>query len=179
MADTSTNTGATIGLLQILVGPVAEDGNMPATSNMTKVGMVYKGTCTTTQDASERTEHYEEGRTVPVVINKSKNTPKVSFSLIVDDLQILVDTLGGELIMDSSGNVTGWGINGDELPGARSFKLVTKQGVDIEIPNGDIDANLNSSLTQDGIFLVEVVVTPLSVTSGKAFRVAKKTTASA
>ena len=42
------------------------------------------------------------------------------------------------------------------------------QGLIFDIPNGDIEANINAELSKKGITLVEVTVTPMAVTAGKA-----------
>lgn len=176
MANTDTNVNITIGLDQVKFGAASSAGVMP--SSMTKIGMVYKGTANLTQDAADVTEHFEEGKAVPFYRKKTKKAPVLTFSLVVDDLQQLVKTVGGSLINDTEGNVTGWGFNGDETANDQAVLAVTKQGLDIEIPNGDIEAVCTEDIGGDGVFRVDVTVTPKAVAEGKkAFRRVKKTTA--
>lgn len=177
MADTNTKINITIGLDQVKFGTASPAGVMPG--SMTKIGMVYQNTANLSQDAAEVTEHFEEGKVVPFYRKKTKKAPVLTFSLVVDDLNQLVKTVGGSLITDEQGNVIGWGFNGDELANDAAVLAITKQGLDIEIPNGDIDAVCNEDIGGDGVFMVSVTVTPKSVDEGKkAFRRVKKATAS-
>ena len=54
----------TVGLAEIKVGAAAPNGVMP--TGMTKIGKVYKDSCKINQEASEVTEHFEEGHAAPV-----------------------------------------------------------------------------------------------------------------
>lgn len=183
MADTTTKVPYTISVDEITFGDVQVDsqnkttGAMP--SSMTKIGKVYRNTCVVNQDSSEKTEHYEEGRDIPEVLNKTKKSPVLNFSLMVDDLDVLKNTIGGDLIYDDGGNIIGWGFNGNELPENKAIKLKPMKGLNIEIPNGDIDAVINANLTQEGLFLVDVVVTPMAVDAEgvKGFRTMKQASA--
>lgn len=173
MPDTSTSVNITIGLDQVKFGTASPEGIMPDT--MTKIGMVYQDTANLSQDAAEVTEHFEEGKAVPFYRKKTKKAPVFTFALVVDDLTQLAKTVGGAVITDSDGNVTGWGFNGDEIPNDAAVLAITKQGLDIEIPNADIDAVCNEDIGGDGVFRVEVTVTPKAVAEGKkAFRRVKK-----
>lgn len=183
MADLTTKIPYTISVDEITFGQVQKDssnhttGDMP--TSMTKIGKVYRNTCVINQDSSEKTEHYEEGRTIPEILNKTKKSPVLTFSLMVDDLEVLKNTVGGDLITNSSGDVIGWGFNGNELPDPIAVRLKPMMGADIEIPNGDIDAVINANLTQEGLFLVDVTLTPLAVDAQgvKGFRVMKPNSA--
>lgn len=156
----------TIGLKEIQFGKAMPDGTVA--TDLTKIGMVYKDTCSVQQDASETSAHYEEGSAVPFVQKKTKKTPTLTFSLVINDMTQFTKTVGGSI--DGQGN---WGMNGDELVANQAVKLVSKQGLDIYIPNADIDASINADYGENGVFLVNVTVTPLSVTSGKAFQTMK------
>lgn len=163
----------TLGLCQIKVGDVQKDDNGAATgvmpSALTKIGKTYKDTAQISQEAAEVTEHFEEGMAAPDVRKKSKKIPKVTFSLMDADAQILADYVGGEVITVGDG-VTAkktWGYNGDELNENKAIYIETEQGLDFEIPNGDIEAIINADMSAKGIFLVEFTVTPLAVATGK------------
>ena len=158
----------TLGLCQIKVGEAAQSGVMPA--NLTKIGKTYKDTAKIAQDAADVTEHFEEGMAAPEVRKKSKKIPKLTFSLMDSDAQMLADYVGGEV--DSDGN---WGYNGDELNANKAILVETEQGLDFKIPNGDIEAVINADMSAKGIFLVDFTVTPLAVAVGKkAIRGVKK-----
>lgn len=156
----------TLGLSQIKVGAAAANGTMPA--QLTKIGKTYKDTCKIAQDAAEVTEHYEEGKAAPEVRKKSKKIPVLTFSIMDADVQFLIDYIGGENV--GTTEAPKWGYSGDEVVANKAVKVESEQGLDFEIPNGDIEAVINADMSAKGIFLVDFTVTPCAVTSGKAIR---------
>lgn len=156
----------TLGLSQIKVGAAAANGTMP--TQLTKIGKTYKDTCKIAQDAAEVTEHYEEGKAAPEVRKKSKKIPVLTFSIMDADVQFLIDYIGGENVGTSE--APKWGYSGDEVVANKAVKVESEQGLDFEIPNGDIEAVINADMSAKGIFLVDFTVTPCAVTSGKAIR---------
>lgn len=162
----------TLGLSQIKVGAAAANGTMPA--QLTKIGKTYKDTCKIAQDAAEVTEHYEEGKAAPEVRKKSKKIPVLTFSIMDADVQFLIDYIGGENVGTS--DAPKWGYSGDEVVANKAVKVESEQGLDFEIPNGDIEAVINADMSAKGIFLVDFTVTPCAVTSGKAIRGVPHTT---
>jgi len=157
----------TLGLCKINVGVASPSGTMPTA--MTKIGKTYKDTAKIAQDAADVTEHFEEGMAAPEVRKKSRKIPKLTFSLMDADPQILADYVGGE--------VTGgkWGYNGDEVVANKAILVEAVQGLNFEIPNADIEAVINADMSAKGIFLVDFTVTPMAVTTGKAIRGVPKT----
>ena len=158
----------TIGLAVIEVGAAAPTGTMPTT--LTKIGKTYRDTCKITQDAAEVTEHFEEGKAAPEYRKKTRKIPKLTFSLMDADPQMLADYVGGEVV---SGK---WVYDGNEIVENKSIRVKSEQGLDFEIPNADIEAVINSDMSAKGIFLVDFTVTPLAVETGKALRAAPKST---
>lgn len=156
----------TLGLSQIKVGAAAANGTMP--TQLTKIGKTYKDTCKIAQDAAEVTEHYEEGKAAPEVRKKSKKIPVLTFSIMDADVQFLIDYIGGENV--GTTEAPKWGYSGDEVVANKAVKVESEQGLDFEIPNGDIEAVINADMSAKGIFLVDFTVTPCAVTSGKAIR---------
>jgi hypothetical protein len=152
----------TIGLVQIKVGEAAPSGTMP--QQLTKIGKTYKDTAKIAQDAADVTEHFEEGKAAPEIRKKSRKIPKLTFSLMNADPQMLADYVGGEVVNGK------WVYDGDELVANKAVYVESEQGIDFEIPNADIEAIINADMTAKGIFLVDFTVTPLAVTSGKALR---------
>lgn len=153
----------TLGLCEIQVGAASAAGTMPA--QMTKIGKTYKDTCKMTQDAADVTEHYEEGKAAPEVRKKSRKMPTLTFSMMDANVDDLVSYVGGAKVGED-----GWGYDGDEVVANKAIKVVTEQGLDFEIPNGDIEAVINADMSAKGIFLVDFTVTPCAVTAGKALR---------
>lgn len=164
----------TLGLCQIKVGEAAPGGVMPAA--LAKIGKTYKDTAKINQDAADVTEHFEEGMAAPEIRSKSKKIPKLVFSLMDADPQMLADYVGGEVAGTGANKV--WGYNGDEVTANKAIFIETEQGLDFEIPNGDIEAVINADMSAKGLFLVEFTVTPMSVTFGKAIRGVPKKAAS-
>ena len=158
----------TLGLCQIKVGTAAASGTMPA--DMAKIGKTYKDTCKIAQDSADVTEHFEEGMAAPEVRKKSRKIPKLTFSIMDANVDDLVAYVGGE-------NLSGkWGYDGNEVVANKAIFVESEQGLDFEIPNGDIEAVINADMSAKGIFLVDFTVTPMAVTSGKALRGVPKDT---
>ena len=160
----------TLGLAEILVGTASADGTMPAENAMTKLGKTYKDTAKFSQEASEVTEHFEEGRAAPEVRKKSKKIPKLTFSIMDADIDVLVTYVGGTKVNKSGSSKTRWAFDGSEQVENRAILVKTEQGLYFEMPNADIEAVVNADMSAKGIFLVEFTVTPLAVKKGKALR---------
>lgn len=162
MADNRTSL-ITLGLCEIQVGTASEKGVMPA--DLTKIGKTYKDTCKIAQDAADVTEHYEEGMAAPEVRKKARKIPRLTFSIMDANVDDLVSYVGGEKLASGA-----WGYNGDEVVANKAIFVKTEQGLDFEIPNGDIEAVINADMSAKGIFLVDFTVTPMAVSEGKALR---------
>ena len=160
----------TLGLAEILVGTASVAGTMPAENAMTKLGKTYKDTAKFSQEASEVTEHFEEGRAAPEVRKKSKKIPKLTFSIMDADIDALVKYVGGTKVSKSGSEKTRWAFDGSEQVENRAILVKTEQGLYFEMPNADIEAVVNADMSAKGIFLVEFTVTPLAVNDGKALR---------
>jgi hypothetical protein len=78
------------------------------------------------------------------------------------DVQALIDYVGGALTESVK-----WGFDGTELVLNKAIKVLSKQGLVVDIPNGDIEAVINAELSAKGIFAVDFTVTPMAVTAGK------------
>ena len=156
----------TLGLCEIQVGEASAAGTMPV--SLAKIGKTYKDTCKIAQDSADVTEHYEEGKAAPEVRKKSRKMPILTFSIMDASVQDLVDYVGGANVGEHDTPV--WGYDGDEVVANKAIKVVTEQGLDFEIPNGDIEAVINADMSAKGIFLVDFTVTPCAVESGKALR---------
>lgn len=160
----------TLGLSVILVGAAAPSGVMPAIATMKKIGKAYKDTAKFGQEQSEATEHYEEGNAIPVVRKVTKKVPKFTFSIMDADIDTLVRYVGGTKVAKSSSEKTKWAFDGTEVVENCSILIQTEQGLHFEIPNAAIEATLNADMSAKGIFLVDFVITPMAVDSGKGLR---------
>jgi hypothetical protein len=168
MSITTTNKTnlITLGLCEIQVGEASPSGTMPA--QLAKIGKTYKDTAKIAQDSSDVTEHFEEGKAAPEVRRKARKIPVLTFSIMDASIQDLIDYVGGENV--GTEEAPKWGYDGNEVVANKAIKVLTEQGLDFEIPNGDIEAVINADLTAAGIFLVDFTVTPMAVSSGKALR---------
>lgn len=168
MSTTTTNKTnlITLGLCEIQVGDASPSGTMPTT--LAKIGKTYKDTAKIAQNSSDVTEHFEEGKAAPEVRRKARKIPVLTFSIMDASIQDLIDYVGGENV--GTADAPKWGYDGNEVVANKAIKVLTEQGLDFEIPNGDIEAVINADLTAAGIFLVDFTVTPMAVSSGKALR---------
>lgn len=133
-----------------------------------KIGKTYKNTCKIAQATADVTEHFEEGMAAPEVRKKSRKIPTLTFSIMDANVQDLIDYVGGTNVGDSS--KPKWGYDGNEVVANKAIFVESEQGLDFEIPNGDIEAVINADMSAAGIFLVDFTVTPMAVTAGKAIR---------
>ena len=155
----------TLGLCQIKVGTASPSGDMPALMN--KIGKTYKDTAKISQDPADVTEYFEEGIASPRFREKNNKIPKIMFSLMNADPRTLADYVGGTVV-ETNANKT-WSYKGDGALN-KAILLESEQGLDFEIPNGDIEAIINADMSAKGIFLVDFTVTPMYVDSGIPFR---------
>lgn len=152
----------TFGLSQILIGTAATSGTMPG--SLTKIGKTYKETCKLAQAESEVTEHFEEGKSSPAVRVKTKKIPVLKFSILDPDATLLKTLVGGTL----TGSV--WSFNGTEAVANAAIRVMSEQGLWVDVPNGDIDAVVNADFSKKGIFLIDVTVTPMEVDNGESIK---------
>lgn len=125
--------------------------------NGLKVGMTYKDTCKMTQDASEVTEHFEEGKAFPALSNKEKKSPKIEFSIMNPDAKFLADHLGGTYDVAEKS----WSFDGSEVVAPGKWEIITKKGMDFTIPKGDAEVTVDFDISDKGILLVKFIITPL------------------
>ncbi len=166
MATNNKTNLITLGLCEIQVGAASPSGTMPA--QLTKIGKTYKDTAKIQQESSDVTEHFEEGKAAPEVRKKARKIPTLTFSIMDASVQDLIDYVGGANVGTDA--APKWGYDGNEVVANKAIKVITEQGLDFEIPNGDIEATINADLTASGIFLVDFIVTPMAVSAGKALR---------
>lgn len=125
--------------------------------NGVKVGMTYKDTCKMTQDAPDKTDHFEEGKSFPAISNKEKKAPKVEFSIMNPDTKFLADHMGGTYTaIDKS-----WAFDGSETVEPGKWEIITKKGMDFSIAKGDPEVTIDFDISDKGLLLVKFVVTPL------------------
>ena len=50
---------------------------------------------------------------------------------------------------------------------SKAIRVMSEQGLWVDIPNGDIEAVINADMSAKGLFMVDFTVTPMAVTEGK------------
>lgn len=153
----------TLGLAEIQVGAAGASGVMPG--SMAKIGATYRDTCKLEQADSEVTEHFEEGKAAPMVRKKAKNLPVLTFSIMDPDVQMLIDYIGGDDI--GGGGSPKWGFDGSEAVANKAIRVMSEQGLWVDIPNADIEAVIDADMSAKGLFMVNFTVTPMAVSDGK------------
>lgn len=150
----------TLGLDQVQFGKASPVGFMPEV--MEKIGKVYQDTCKITQDAPDVTEHYEEGANTPFIRSVTKKPAKLSFSVVVEDMETLERLLGGRA-------TAGEWVDGGNLAANLAIRAISKQGQMIEMPNANISASFDWELSDKGVCKIAVEATPQDVATGRAF----------
>ena len=153
----------TLGLAEIQVGAAGANGVMPG--SMAKIGAAYRDTCKLAQAASEITEHFEEGKAAPKVRKKAKTMPVLTFSVMDPDVLMLINYIGGTNV--GTEGAPKWGFDGSEAVANKAIRVMSEQGLWVDIPNGDIEAVINADMSAKGLFMVDFTVTPMAVTEGK------------
>lgn len=150
----------TLGLVDIKVGAPAVDGG-PSIA-LTKIGKTYKSTAKLVQETADVTEHFEEGADSAEVRRKRKKAAILTFSIMDPDLKFLSDFVGGTTT--GTGPTEVWNFDGSITVPDKTIVATPQQGLEITIPRGDIEATINSDMSDEGIFLVDFIVTPLKPT---------------
>lgn len=149
-----------VGLAEVQFGQASRIGFMP--NAMSKIGKVYQDTCKVTQDAPDVTEHFEEGNPVPIIRTTTKKPPKVSFSIVVEDLETLERLIGGKA-SDSE-----WA-EGQNFAANLAIRVISKQGMMINIPNASISGSFDWELSDKGLMKIAVEAVPQDVDTRKPF----------
>jgi hypothetical protein len=88
--------------------------------------------------------------------------PVLTFSMMDPDEQALADYIGGAIADDGK-----WGFDGTEVVANKAIRVKTEEGLWIDIPNADIEAVINATLSKKGLFLIDFTITPMAVDAGK------------
>ena len=146
----------TFGIKQLLSGAKAADGGMGAT--LTEHDETLKGTATleTTDETITWISTEEKGKRLPIGQNDSETT--LTFEIANPSLETQAYYLGGEV----TGTTSPKSYSPPKTKGVieKSFKIVTVDGYDIEIPNGKVSATpLGGQIGTDSVMTMKVVVT--------------------
>lgn len=146
----------TFGIKQLLSGDKAPDGGMGTT--LTEHDETLKGTATleTTEETITWISTEEKGKRLPIGQNDSETT--LTFEVANPSLETQAYYLGG-VVVGTTGSKS---YSPPKTKGVieKSFKIVTVDGYDIEIPNGKVSATpLGGQIGTDNVMTMKVVVT--------------------
>lgn len=165
----------TIGLKMIQVGTASEAGTMPNDSDLKKMGKVYKDSATLTQEEGEETEHFEENNPIPEFSETEQSTPVLEFDIMNADVDFLVEYMGGTKKSENGKDT--WIMASSPAPVTKALRIISKQGLNFDMPNALLSARLNNELNSKGINLVHFKVKPLATTANNAFQAWEQTSA--
>lgn len=148
----------TFGIKQLLSGDKASDGGMG--TNLSEHDETLKGTATleTTDETITWISTEEKGKRLPIGQNDSETT--LTFEVANPSLETQAYYLGGTV--EGDGVTTPKSYSPPKMKELieKSFKVVTVDGYDIEIPNGKVTATpLGGQIGTDNVMTMKVVVT--------------------
>ena len=146
----------TFGIKQLLSGDKAPDGGMGTT--LTEHDETLKGTATleTTEETITWISTEEKGKRLPISQNDSETT--LTFEVANPSLETQAYYLGG-VVVGTDGSKS-YSPPKTKKVIEKSFKIVTVDGYDIEIPNGKVSATpLGGQIGTDNVMTMKVVVT--------------------
>lgn len=146
----------TFGIKQLLSGKKASDGGMGTT--LTEHDETLKGTATleTTDETITWISTEEKGKRLPISQNDSETT--LTFEVANPSLETQAYYLGGTV--DGATSPKSYSPPKTKEVIEKSFRIVTVDGYDIEIPNGKVSATpLGGQIGTDNVMTMKVVVT--------------------
>lgn len=146
----------TFGIAQLLSGEKATDGGMGTA--LTEHDETLKGTATleTTDETINWIETEEKGKRLPIGKNDSETTLK--FEVANPSLETQAYYLGGTVKNASGKKSYSPPVSRPNIE--RSFLIKTKEGYNIQIPNGKVNAKpLGGQIGTDNVLTMQVVIT--------------------
>ena len=145
----------TFGVNKILSGDKASDGGMGTT--LTEHDETLKGTVSleTTPDTIDWISTEEKGKRL--AISKDDGETTLSFEVANPSMETMAYYLGGTV--KAEGGKKTYSPPKVKAPIEKSFKLVTKEGFDLEIPNGKVTATpLGGQIGTENVMTMKVVI---------------------
>ncbi|MSN81947.1 hypothetical protein D1Y73_02600 [Riemerella anatipestifer] len=146
----------TFGINRLLSGEKAADGGMGTA--LSEHDETLKGTATleTTDETIQWIETEEKGKRLPISKNDTETTLK--FEVANPSLETQAYYLGGTVKTVNSKKTYSPPVNKPTIE--RSFLVETKEGYNIQIPNGKVVAKpLGGQIGTDGVMTMQVTVT--------------------
>ncbi|RYF26595.1 MAG: hypothetical protein EOO42_01135 [Flavobacteriales bacterium] len=148
----------TFGLATLKMGGIDAATGLP--TGLADVGSVYKDSVAYTGGDVTKTPIYSQQKpNTPVKEFKSKASGSFVFNLMSTEVAKLALFGVGEVVTLNSVSVLG--INDDPVDLEKSFEMTTTDGTVLTILRGSITAKENWTVSDQGIWLTEISVTPL------------------
>lgn len=148
----------TLGLSQILVGDIAQDGGMG--QSLAQLGYTKADSCTFEQDDPEVTDFNAEEVDDPVISISKAGKINFNFELMNPDVAVMVDLFGGS--KDESTDT--WNAP-EKMPTIeKSVTIIPDQGFKFLIPRMKIVAKINGGFSNTGMMTIAVSGTVLQPT---------------
>jgi len=148
----------TAGLIAVKMGAVAVDGGMGTV--LTEMGYIRENTLTLVGEKPTKNEFRAEGVSLPVYVKKTAGPLVIAMTLMSPDPAQLVSVLGGTITGTAPNRVYKAPLGVPTI--IQSVSIEPQDGFSgIDIPKGDLSANINAGFGPDGLFQVEVEITAL------------------
>lgn len=148
----------TLGLSQILIGDIAQDGGMG--QSLTQFGYTKADSCTFEQDDPEVTDFNAEEVDDPVISIAKAGKINFNFELMNPDVAVMVELFGGT--KDESNNT--WSAP-EKMPTIeKSVTIIPDQGFKFMIPRMKIVAKIVGGFSNTGMMTISVAGTVLQPT---------------
>lgn len=145
------------GLSSIKTGGIDAVTGLP--TSLVSVGNVLRNSAELTQDDAQMTEHFAELKSDPIAVVTRNGKRLFRFTL----MDVAADTV----VIYAGGSVTAGPPDVWNAPTAapnieKSFEITTLDGTVITINRGKVTAKVTGQASEEGRFVVEVMVTPLT-----------------
>lgn len=143
-------------MTSIEFGDIAGDGDMG--QNLSALGVTYQDTAELVRDDPEITEIYSEENDEPEEVVEVKGPARLRFSILNIDPTTAVRILGGEVALDGS-----YEAPVAKEPVEQSCRIITKTGLQIDIPRVKLYAKENFQFRKKGVLLIDIegrILTP-------------------
>ncbi len=125
---------------------------------------VYRDTFNSTEEEGTTTDHYSEMDTTPKVSFTEVGKETYTFQIMETQVDMLVLFLGGAKTVVATRDR--WSKPNTATNIEKFVNITTNDGVDIIIPRAKITGRKNLQFRRNGIWLIDVTLTPLTPKGG-------------
>jgi hypothetical protein len=122
--------------------------------------MVYRDTFNMTEEEGTTTDHYSEMDTTPKVSFTEVGKETLTLQLMETQAEVLQKFLGGTVTtLDGS---SAWSKPSGATSIEKFIDIETEDGTRVRIPRAKVTGRKNMQFRRNGIWLIDVTITPLS-----------------